>query len=205
MSKLRESLFLPLLLAASSILASSGVQQTTSLAGDDSGKKESAAPEPPASTEANQDKDKNSGRKMHVRLGAISVGVGYTSFSGGAFAYHYGYYPYGYIYPSIFWGPFWGPYSSFYYPGYYFGFAPDAGKGELKLTVDPKNSEVFFDGAYAGTAQGLKHFWLDPGAYDLSLTAKNCEPYRRRIYVLSGKTLKLTVRLAPQKAAEVKP
>ena len=50
---------------------------------------------------------------------------------------------------------------------------------------------MYVNGGYAGTADKLKTIWLDPGAYDLSLSAAGREPYRERIYVLSGKTLKI--------------
>src|SRR4029077_1247944 len=50
-------------------------------------------------------------------------------------------------------------------------------------------------GAYAGTADRLKSMWLDPGAYDLTVSAKDRESFHQRVYVLSGKSLKITAKL----------
>ena len=77
--------------------------------------------------------------------------------------------------------------------------------GEVQLTALPGKAEIYLDGAYAGTAQNLKRIWLDPGAYDLSVIAQNCAPFHKRIYVLSGKRLKVSAPLTPQEPTEVKP
>ncbi len=143
-------------------------------------------------------------RKARVKLGGIFVGAGYTHYSGPRyFADPYRYYPYAYWYYPPYWDPFWGPYLTFYHPGFFTGFLPGEDMGEVKLAAEPKNAEVFLDGAYAGTADALKSMWLAPGAYNLALKVQNRAPFQRRIYVLTGKTLKITATLAP--AAEVKP
>jgi PEGA domain len=134
-------------------------------------------------------------RKLHLRMGTVLVGAGYSHFSGPA------YYPYGpSVYPggweySALWFPYWGPYS-FFAPGY---FTYGSAKGEVKLAADPKTAEVYLDRAYAGTADHLRSMWLEPGAYDLSLTASGDEVFHQRIYVLSGKSLKITAKLASAK------
>jgi hypothetical protein len=74
----------------------------------------------------------------------------------------------------------------------------------VKLDADPKSAQVFIDHAYAGTVAKLKSFWLDAGAYDLAVTAEGRAPYRQRIYVLSGRTLRIKVALQPENA-EVAP
>ncbi len=118
-----------------------------------------------------------------VRFGGpvIGVGVGYWSgpYWGGC----------GYCGVPV-WGgwygyPYWGP---FYSPGY-FGAAPD--KGEVKLQTSYKNAEVYVDDAYAGTADKLKSFWLAPGVYRVEVRPSGTTPISKRIYVLTGKTLKL--------------
>jgi hypothetical protein len=131
-------------------------------------------------------------RRLHLRIGAVSVGVGYSHFSGPPY-YPYGpsFYPGAWEYSAL-WVPYWGPYA-FFAPGY---FAYGSAKGEVKLAADPKTAEVYLDRAYAGTADHLRSIWLEPGAYDLSLTASGDEVFHQRIYVLSGKSLKITAKLA---------
>ncbi len=155
-----------------------------------------------SSTEEKQDKQEvvQPSGKMHLRLGTVTVGRFYSHFSGPAFyPYDYGYWRY-----PLFWDPWWNWVSPLYYPGYFTGFAPGPDKGEVRLSGAPKKAAVYIDGAYAGTADRLKNLWLDPGAYDLVVTAEPSEPFRQRIYVLTGKTLKLSVNLAPEKT-EVNP
>ncbi len=133
--------------------------------------------------------DKPSGRH-HVRLGGISVSGGYSHFSG---FYPYAlydpfYYPFSAVSMAMLWDPFWGYYPPFYPPGY---FNSGAGKGELKLSGAPKDASVYVNGAYAGTVEHLKSFWLDPGAYDLTVTTADGRRFQQRVYMLTGKTLKL--------------
>ena len=47
----------------------------------------------------------------------------------------------------------------------------------------------------AGTAAERKSIWLDPGAYNLEVRAPGKRTYTRRIYVLSGKALRVNARL----------
>jgi hypothetical protein len=138
--------------------------------------------------------------KTRVRLGGIGVSAGYSNFSG---FYPYGpyYSPIGGLYASTLWDPFWGAYAPFY-PAGYFGLGQ--GKGEVKLSVDPKNASVYVDGGYAGTADHLKDIWLEPGAYELRVSAPNRAPFEERIYVLSGKSVKIEAKLGEPKAEEAK-
>ena len=196
--------------------ASTTAQQGTAVsAGSDSSKQ--AGEQTPAAREPdnyNKDqKDAKAPRKMHVRLGTISLGLGYSSFSG---PYYYPYplfgvYPYGVAYPAFFCDPFWCAPASLLNPLYSGSLAYAEDKGEVKLTADPKTAEVYIDGAYAGTADRLKTMWLDSGAYDLSLSAKGRKEFHQRIYILSRRSLKILARLEPEKTpdpageTEVKP
>lgn len=134
------------------------------------------------------------GHKWHLRLGTVALGAGY--FQGPLF---YPYAPFAYypFYPQALWDPFWDPFWGVYYPGQ----APKSGyadgKGEVRLTGAPKSAKIYLDGAYAGTADRLKQMWLDPGAYDLAVTMPGRQTFRQRIYMLSGKTLKIAADLAP--------
>jgi hypothetical protein len=144
-------------------------------------------------------------RKFRLRLGGVSVGAGYSHFSGPhyyPYAYPFGYAPYG-LYPgdwvaASFWYPVASPYP------YY---APDTfrygnGRGEIRLAADPKEAKVYIDGGYAGTADKLKTLWLDPGAYDLTVSSAGREDFHQRLYVLSGKTLKISATLSPERVKE---
>lgn len=155
--------------------------------------------------EAEDESAKPPKRKTHFYLGAITVGASYTNFGhafvGPVYPYYayplYPYYPYGAFsvgafYTSYFSDPFYGPYS--YYAPYAPGFGYAAGKGEVKLESLGRNkgASVYIDNGYAGPADKLKQMWLDPGAYDLALQSADGSAFRQRIYVLSGKTLKIS-------------
>ena len=149
-----------------------------------------------AKADTNSDKDSSQpDHKYRIRLGGFAVGAGYRYFSGPGYPYGfegpYGFFPYSGVYSSIFWEPFGGGYP-FYPAGY---FQPGDGKGEVRLTTDRKDASVYLNGGYAGTADHLKTVWLDPRAYDLSVSAPDHTTYEQRIYVLSGKSLKITAKL----------
>ncbi len=115
-----------------------------------------------------------------VRLGTISIGGGYGYYSGPVWA---GYYP-----PFLY-DP-WIGYSFFPAPVY---LVPQPDKGQVSLQGSDKDAEVYLDNAYAGTAASLKKFWLAPGVYDLEVRPKDQPPKKKRIYVLTGKTLKVSL------------
>jgi hypothetical protein len=125
----------------------------------------------------------------HLRLGGIAVSGGYAHYSGlypYPFAYDPFYYPFSAVSMAMLYDPFWG--YPFYPPGY---FNSGADKGELKLTGAPKDASVYVNGGYAGTIEHLKSFWLEPGAYDLAVTTADGRRFEQRVYMLTGKTLKL--------------
>jgi hypothetical protein len=138
---------------------------------------------------------------FRIRLGGFTFGAGYSRYSG--YFPYYSYYPYSFYRPWYY-DPF---YPSLYnaysplmiHPGWYAGFARRDGMGEIKLQSSPKDADVFIDDALAGKAKDLKTIWLEPGAYNLKVQAERYEPFVMRVYVLSGKTLKVDANLAPQK------
>jgi hypothetical protein len=156
--------------------------------------------------------DKESKGKTHFHLGGISLGAGYTHFSDNYYVRPFWPYPYGFGYSPFFYDSFYYPYyDPIFYRPYLAGFVPypypyglayEAGKGEVKLEAEPKTAEVRLDGAYAGTAEKLKSMWLAPGAYDLTVSSANGgeRVFHERIYVLSGKTVKIKARLVAQNA-----
>ncbi len=116
-----------------------------------------------------------------VRLGGVSVNAGYSR----------GFYPYCY-YPGLWCDPFFEPWGFGYpyYPAFYT--APGPNLGNVKFQTPYKNADVYLNGAYAGTVAELKSsIWLEPGVYDLELRPPGHEPMQKRVYVLTGKTVKL--------------
>ena len=121
-------------------------------------------------------------RRTHVRLAGISVGAGYARYSG------YPWYPYGFGYP--YYAPMWWGMDAFFHPGYWTGYRRGPDMGNVQLKTDRKDAELFIDGAFAGQAKDRRSIWLEPGAYNLELRAGG-ERFERRVYVLSGKTLRI--------------
>ncbi len=127
--------------------------------------------------------------RPRIRFGGLVVGAGYSS---GPFWYpRYGLYD-----------PFW--YSPYIHPGLYSGFYQQPNMGQLKLETSAKDASVYVDGAYAGSVQKLKSFWLAPGVYNLELRDDNNRSFRKRVYVLSGKTLPIRATLRPDADGEAK-
>ena len=175
------SVLISVLLATAMIAQEpTGSQQSSSSAGAENSH--------PKASESAKDDPKSSGR-YHLKLGTVAFSGFYAS---GPWWYPYGHGYYPYYYGAAFWDPFWGPFGSYYYPGV---LTYSDGKGQIGLKADQKSAAVYIDGAYAGTAQHLKTFWLDPGAYDLSVSAGHAQ-FRQRIYVLTGKTLTVNAKLA---------
>lgn len=139
--------------------------------------------------------------KIHVRFGGVVVGAGYayssSLFCCYGYPYNYGFYPY-----NAFYNPFFYPDPFYDFYGYPYDYRNDLGyagdKGEIRLSSSVKGAQVYIDGAYAGTTDKLKNFWLSPGAYDVSVSAAGRQTYKERIYVLSGKSVKLKATLEPE-------
>lgn len=163
-----------------------------------------ANPEPDHGTAAVENVKSN--HKWHVKLGTVSVSAGYASFPGpffGPFYPYYGFFGPGLYYPGFFAWP-----DAFYrsYAPYYGTYLPSLAygddKGKVELAVRPESADVYLDGAYAGPAGNLKKMWLSPGAYDLTVSMPGGTPFHERIYVLSGKSLKIKHSLLPQNIQE---
>jgi PEGA domain len=195
----RAALCVPVLLVSSALGIWAQSDSKTSLpatAVTTSGERSQASDQEAASTST-----KDSGHNWHLRFEAIHGSVGY--FHGPAF-YPYSPYEYSPFFSAALWStfgdPFWQP-----YPGYAPNFGHADGKGEVKLTDAPKNAKVYLDGAYAGTAEHLKHIWLAPGAYNLAVATTDHGTFEQRIYVLSGKTVKIAANQAPNLPEKEKP
>ncbi len=140
---------------------------------------------------SSQNDDQSSGHKTRVRLGGFVVSAGYAHFWPGAYPYGFPYGPFYSPFSAAWWDPFWG-FPVGYPAGY---FSQGDGKGEVKLSAAPKDVSVYLNGGFAGTVEHLKSFWLDPGVYDLVLSSPDGREYQQRVYVLTGKTLKIEAKL----------
>lgn len=180
-------------LIAFALFAVCGVAQGTPSSSESNATAIEAKQSPVKDSAANEDQIVNDS-KWHLHLGTISFAAGYSHFSS-PFYGPYGFYPYSPYYASLLWDPYWG----YLYPAGYFSY--NDGKGEVRL-VAPKQADVYLDNAYAGKAEKLKSIWLKPGAYDLSVSDSDRAAFHQRIYVLSGKSLKIGAKLEPTKTEE---
>ncbi|MBZ5534324.1 MAG: PEGA domain-containing protein [Acidobacteriia bacterium] len=132
-----------------------------------------------------------------LRVGAISLGAFYSYSSGCPFLY--GCYPYFWDpYYSGFWPTYW-YYPPFYPPVQLPGYSGPGQGGEIRLETNAKTAEVYLNGALAGIAGHLKSFWLAPGVYELEIRTENRVVFQQRIYVLTGKTIRVKATLAEEK------
>ena len=99
-----------------------------------------------------------------------------------SFRFYGGYGPW--FYDPFWYGPSWG------YPGY--GYAVGSNMGHVKIKTELKDAEVLVDGAYAGTTSERKSMWLRSGAHNIEIRAAGHEPFQKRIYLLSDKTITLS-------------
>ncbi len=122
--------------------------------------------------------DKSS--KPRIRLGGVMVNAGYSRFAGpGFYPYYYGY----------------GGWPYYFHPGFLYGYAWGPNLGEIKLKTEAPDAWVYIDGALAGKAEKLKSMWLEPGKYELEIRSGE-RKFGQKVYVLSGKTLRLNADLA---------
>lgn len=135
------------------------------------------------------------GSRTHVKLGGFSAGAGYARYSSPISYGPYLYPGYAWDFGDYPWETYHGVWSPFSYPPMQPGIEWREGKGEVKLESSEKEAEVYINGAYAGLALELKSIWLDSGVYDLELRKEGYKPYQKRIYILSGKALKITAGL----------
>lgn len=153
-------------------------------------------PAKPSNSESTQTATRS---RPRIRFGGLTVNAGYSYMSGPFYSPFY--YPYYSLYRP--WGAYgWGwPYFSdpflygaYVHPGFYSGFGYHPSMGEVKLRTADKEAWVYLDGALAGKAVRLKSMWLEAGAYQLEIRS-GAKKFGQKVYVLSGKTLRLTADL----------
>ena len=117
------------------------------------------------------------------------------------------YFGFGAFYRPYFYRPFYGyPYAQV---GYGYGGYDNA---SLRVQVTPRDTEVFIDNYYAGTADdydGLfQRLHVEPGAHDITLYREGYRTVHQRIYIQPTGTFRLRymmMPLGPGEAAEPRP
>ena len=130
---------------------------------------------------AGDDTGKDQSTRPRVRFGGFTVNAAYSYYSGPRYYPYYGYGPwagYGWPYYAAYSSFFFSPYV---YPGFFSGYGYGPSLGEIKLKTDDPNAWVYLDGGLAGKAEKLK---------------SGSKRFGQKVYVLSGKTLRLTADLA---------
>ena len=111
----------------------------------------------------------------------------------------------GYFYRPWFYDPWYGwgyPYG--WHPPYAYG----AGYGDsaLRLQVEPKETEVFIDGYYAGTVDDFDGFFqrlrLEPGEHEVQLYLAGHRSVRQKVYLQPTGTFRVKHTMQPLAAGE---
>ena len=129
-------------------------------------------------------------RRLLQRVLRIRYGYPF-SFSVG---FPFGGYPYAYGYP-------YSPYYGYGYPYY--------GSGSLRLQVNPRETEVFVDGYYAGTVDDFdgtfQRLHLEPGDHDLELFLAGHRSFQQKVYLQPGETFNVRHGMAPLGPGDAQP
>lgn len=109
------------------------------------------------------------------------------------------------------WGP-WGidgwysPYAYAQWPYYAYRYDDSA---SLRLQVNPKQTEVFVDGYFAGTVDDfdgvLQRLHIEPGDHDIELYLPGHRTYAQRVYLQPHKTFRIRHDMVPLAAGESEP
>ena len=111
-------------------------------------------------------------------------------------------------------GYFYGPWSAYpwYGWGYPYGWYPPYGYGgfyadaSLRLQVEPKETEVFIDGYYAGTVDDFDGFFqrlrLEPGEHEVQLYLPGHRTTQQKVYLQPTGTFRVKHTMEPLAAGE---
>jgi hypothetical protein len=126
----------------------------------------------------------------------------------------------GYYYPtlyraSLWYDPFWGPgyYGYGAYPYYYqypiYGPRRYDGSGSVRVQVSPRQSEVFVDGYFAGTADDFDGVFqrlnIEPGEHEIVIYLEGHRPFSQRFYLQPGKSFNIKHTMEPLGPGEAAP
>ncbi len=136
--------------------------------------------------------------RPYSRRSSVFVGVRFAPYYyWPSFGLHGSWFPYGYGYGFPYAYPYGYPYGR-YGP---YGYAPYAGFSSVRLQVEPKQTEVFIDGYWAGTVDDFDGFFqrlsLDPGDHDLELYLEGHRSVRQKIYLQPNGTFRIRHMMVP--------
>jgi hypothetical protein len=104
----------------------------------------------------------------------------------------------GYVYRPAFgwynpgwygWGGYGGYGLGWYQP---YGYASNPNAGKVKVETKAKDSQVYVDGAYAGTVKQLGSFPLKTGEHDIELRMPSGQTYyQNKVEVIAGRTTEI--------------
>jgi hypothetical protein len=123
-----------------------------------------------------------------LRLGPVGLGAGYGWYDP-------------FLWGGLGYGAFY-PYPTLWPNGYWLAANPSPPLGTVRLRVTPPQARVTIDSAFAGTVEELRDLRLPPGAYLVQFDLEGFQIQQRKIYVLSGKTMRLDVTLRPEPQGE---
>jgi hypothetical protein len=108
-------------------------------------------------------------------------------------------------YAPLFYDPWFHPfgYRSGWYPPYY-GYGPGyyyEPSASLRIQAEPRETEVFIDGYYAGTVDDFDGFFqrlqLEPGEHEVTLYLGGHRTARQSVYLQRGKTFRIRHTMEP--------
>ncbi len=98
-----------------------------------------------------------------------------------------------------YYGPYWGPWG-WGYPGPY-GYYGGRPMGEVHVKSPNGDAQIFINGAFAGRAKDMKHFYLVPGTYIIELR-NGADVQKVKVYVTANRNLKIEFDKPGQKPAD---
>jgi PEGA domain-containing protein len=108
-----------------------------------------------------------------------------------------------FFYDPWYFNPYWYPYTYYGYGGYY-----DI-NASVRLQVEPRETEVFVDGYYAGTVDEFdgifQRLHLEPGEHNLQLYLPGHRSVERKIYLQPGRTFRVHQTMQPLGGGEAEP
>ena len=104
-------------------------------------------------------------------------------------------------YAPLFYDPWFNPYGFGYgaYPPYAYG--PAYAGASLRIQAEPRETEVFVDGYYAGSVDDFDGFFqrlhLEPGEHEVTLYLGGHRTERQRVYLQPGRTFRIRHTMEP--------
>ena len=112
-----------------------------------------------------------------------------------------------FYYPSPYYYGGW--YQPYYYGGGYYGGGYYDISGSMRLHVNPRQTEVFVDGYFAGTVDDFdgvfQRLRLEPGEHDLELFLAGHRSYQQKVYLQPGRTFNVRHSMEPLGPGDAEP